>query len=173
MSTAPTLDSGVEWQEGGCRVEWASVKRIRFRANALLKQLRFLPLFHDAWHHLSCGSCGWCEFCGSRFWGMEDQSWTGEIKPTHLKYIFGSLQVPYSRKFSNGANFRIIISNARSIFENKNWKFEQHGQLLGVQFEALTINTYLCTATLPKLQSSRVTFLIPMDRYQYQLALPR
>ena len=79
MSTAPTLDSGVEWQEGGYRVEWASVKRIRFRANALLKQLWFLPLFHDAWHHLSCGSgggggsCGSCEVCGGGLWGMEGE----------------------------------------------------------------------------------------------------
>ena len=71
MSTAPTLDSGVQWQEGGCRIEWGGVKWIRFRANGdqvVLEQLWFLPLFQDAWHHPSCGSGGGC---GNRLWGGE------------------------------------------------------------------------------------------------------
>ena len=48
-----------------------------------------------------------------------------ERRPTHDYNIFTQRRVrgyslPYSGKFSNGANFRIIISNACSVFENKN-----------------------------------------------------
>ena len=92
MSTAPTLDSGVQWQKGGCRIEWGSVKWIRFRANGeqvVLEKLWFLPLFQDAWHLPSCGNGGGCEICGSRLCGGGGWGWRMRVVVRKKKLMLG------------------------------------------------------------------------------------
>ena len=48
----------------------------------------------------------------------------------------------YSGKFSNGANFRIFRMLALYSKKKKLRKFEQHWQLLGVEFKVLTMSLY-------------------------------
>ena len=50
-------------------------------------------------------------------------------------------KIPYSEKFSNGANFHIFRMLAPYL-KIKLQKLEQHRQLLRVQFEVLTMSLY-------------------------------
>ena len=96
-----------------------------------------------------------------------------EVGATTCEPRTRTARLPYSGKFSNGANFHIFRMLAPYL-KIKTAKIERHGQRLEAQFEVLTMSLYSYFAEASKRNDLPIaTRSRRPERYRHQLALPR